>query len=310
MRSPLRVLLCALAASLAWGSFAPVAVAQPSASDEAAGRVAFDDGLRALQERRFRDAEGMLREALRRRPTPVTRYNLALALRGVGRYIEAASLFESYLREPEVGAAPERLAAIRDELAVILRSVARLDLTVTPATATLQIDGQPARFEGGTLRLDPGAHVFEFEAEGHARDRRELTLAPGSQVVLAIALRALPTEGHLIVEPSVPGATVSIDARAAGTGRVDREVAPGEHVVEVRAAGHDPWRRTVRVTARGTLRVDAGLVATRSASRPWLIPVAVGGGALVVAGVVTAIALATRGDEAPARGTWGNFPVP
>jgi len=205
-----------------------------------------------------------------------------------------------------------RLAVIREELASLEGAIGRLDLTVSPRGASLHVDGREAPAAQGVLRLDPGTHTLDLEAEGFERDRREIVLTPGARVVLVIALRPLPAEGQLIVEPSVPDARVTLDALPVGAGRVERLVAPGDHVIEVNAAGHEVWRRSVRVGPRVTLRVDASL--TRAAvppSRSWVLPVALSAaGALVLAGVVTGVAFATRGDEAPVRGNWGHFMAP
>lgn len=302
-------LICTAALVLA--SVSSVALAQtvtPAPPTEE--RVAFERGFAALQSRRFAEAELALREAMRLRPTPVTQYNLGLALRGLGRYLDAVEVFEAYLRAPEAGASPERLAAVREELADIRRAIARVELAVRPPTAALRVDGRPVEAHASVVQLDPGVHVLDVEADGFERDHREVTLVPGAQVVLVIALRPVVAEARLVVEPSVPNARVSLDARPVGGGRVDERVAPGEHVVEVRATGYETWRRTVRVNERVTLRVDAALTPVGGASRAWVVPVAVGGGVLVAAGVVTAIVLATRGDEEPIRGNWGHFVSP
>ena len=67
----------------------------------------------------------------------------------------------------------------------------------------------------------------------------------------------------------------------------------------------------MQLNPRSTLRVDAALTLTQSgSSRAWVWPVSLGAGALVVAGIVTAIVFATRGDEAPVRGNWGHFMAP
>ncbi len=302
-------LICTTALALLGGS--SVAHAQtapdPLPPEE---RTAFERGFAALQSRRFAEAELALREAMRLRPTPVTQYNLGLALRGLGRYLDAIEVFEAYLRAPEARASPERLAAVRDELADIRRAVARVELALRPAAATVRVDGRPVEARASVVSLDPGRHVLDVEADGFERDHREVTLAPGAQVVLAITLRPVTAESRLIVEPSVPEGRVSIDARPVGGGRVEESVAPGEHMVEVRAVGYETWRRTVRVNERVTLRVDAALTPVSGASRGWVIPVAVGGGALVAAGLVTAIVLAARGDEEPIRGNWGHFVAP
>ncbi len=288
---------------------APAVAVQPTPND-AEGRAAFDRGMQALGARRFADAVTALREALRLRPTALTVYNLALALRGTGSYVETVELFDRYLASPEEGAVPERLAAIREETANLRRSVARVDLNLTPATATLRVDGRSLRLVPGGLRLDPGAHALDVEADGYVRDHREITLAPGAQMVLAIALRQTVSEGRLIIEPTVPEAVVHVDGRSWGGGRSDRPIAQGPHVIEVRATGYYVWRREVQIVPGVTSRVEAALRVTRS-SRGWVLPVAIGGGvALIATAVVLGVVLSSSGSEPSHNASWGNFNLP
>ncbi len=300
-----------LAAALLAASAADAQPRPPPAThaDDAAGRAAFDRGLQALRAGRHAEAELALRDALRLRPTPITVYNLALALRALGRYGESIECFERYLQQPEPAASPERLAAIRAELTELQRMVPRVELTVQPPDAAVRVDGRAAQRDAAGLRLDPGEHTFEVEAEGFERDRRVLTLAPGAQVILALSLRPTPAEATLVVEPSLPSARVSVDGASVGNGRVERTLQPGEHVVEVSAAGHDLWRRAVTLRPRGALRLDVALTPTRAVSRTpaWVLPVAIVGGAALVAGVVAGVAVGTRGVDEPIRGTWGTF---
>jgi hypothetical protein len=280
-------------------------------SSEALGRSALDQGILALQARRFSDAETALREALALRPTPLTRYNLALALRGLGRYIEAVALFDAYLAAPEDGASPARLQAIRAEVDGLRRAVVRLTVRLHPADATLRVDGHTAHVEEGVLSLDPGTHAFDIEAPGFEPERRDLTFTLATRGEFSVTLRALPDEGRLVVEPSASGAVVSLDGRVEGP-RVDRRVAPGEHTVEVRAPGRAVWTRAVQVQPRATLRLDVALAPAggMGPSRGWVLPVVLGGvGVAVVAGVITAIAFATRGDEPPVQTSWGTIPI-
>ncbi len=96
-----------------------------------------------------------------------------------------------------------------------------------------------------------------------------------------------------------------LDGRAVGRGRVELTTQPGEHLVEIQAEGHEAFRRTVRVTVGGVVRVDATLVRRRLPA--WVVPVSVAGGILLVGGAVTAVVLATRGTEEPLRPSWGTY---
>lgn len=288
-----------------------VPAAAPTAND-LEGRAAFDRGMTSLQARQFSDAVTSLREALRLRPTALTVYNLALALRGRGSYVETVDLFDRYLVAPEPGALPDRLAAIRDEVAVLRRSIARVELNLEPASAELRIDGRSVRRDQTALRLDPGAHVVDVLSEGFVPDRREITLAPGGQMVLAISLRRVSASGRLLVEPSVATAVIAVDGRRAGVGRIDEPLGEGAHLVEITAPGYQPFRRQVRLGASGVTRLDAALVGDARGLPGWVLPTAIVGGAALLAGsIALGVALSSSSAAPPPPGNlWDQVNAP
>ncbi len=251
-----------------------------------------------------------LERSNRLRPLPVVTYNLALAYRGLGRYVAAVEAFERYLRAPDPSAPPERLAAIRDELAELRGRVVTVTASVSPPDASLTLDGRPAATPapGESLTLDPGPHVFVWTAPDHRPERREIPGVVGSHVPLAVNLEAL-REGRLAVEPVPLTASVTVDGRPVGAGRQELTLPPGEHQVELQAPGHVPARRAVRVGATGVVRLAVSLERTRAPG--WLLPVAIAGTAAVIAGAGVATYLAVRPEvPAPRVGTWDNVQEP
>ena len=202
-------------------------------------------------------------EALREQSAPIRWYNLALAYRGAGRSAAACGAFERYLAAPEAGADEARLAAVRDEVATLLRSVARVRLTVTPEFASVRVDGREATTIAGDMRLDPGTHVLELEAPSWEPLRREVSVRAGETHAIELQLRpaTLPPAPRAAVAPPV--------------------IAPVVPVRDVLAAPERPQPR-----------------------RGWVLPVALTGGAMVVAGVVVAVLFATRPQADPTAGSW------
>lgn len=276
-----------------------------ASAGEIEGRAAFDRGMISLVARRYSEAVAALRDALRLRPSPLTIYNLGLALRGTGDYIESVELFDRYLAAPEPNAPPDRLTAIRGEVAVLRRSIASIDISLDPASADLRLDGRSVRREGTVLRVDPGAHVLDVLSEGFVPDHRDVNLAPGAQMVLAVSLRRVASSGRLLIEPSVTTAVITVDGRRVGVGRIDEAYAEGTHIVEIAAQGHQPFRRTVRVGSTGVTRVDAALATSARDLPRWVLPTAVVGGAVLLAGsIVLGVALSSG---SPTGTTAGNI---
>ncbi len=284
----------------------PATPATPPPAGGDAARQSFERGMEALQQNRFGDAALAFEESLRLRAVPIVSYNVGLAYRGLGRYVDAIQSFERYLAQPDPRADERRLAAIREELERMRQSLARVTLRIEPATATVAIDGRTRTVTSEAIQLDPGRHVVEITAPDYRPDRRELTLRAGDALTTEVRLTPLPRVARLRVEPSVANGVVSIDGRTAGSGAVEVEVTPGEHVVEIRAPGYREYRRSVRVDAGGLVRIDASL--TAASPTGLILGASVGGGVVVVGAVLTTVLLLTGGRTAPPYAApWGNI---
>ncbi len=300
-----RVLVAAAAASLLCGeAFAQVA---PDVA-----REAFDRGMSALQGNRFRDAVDALEASRALRPLPVVSYNLGLAYRGVGRSVDAVAAFARYLREPEPDAPPERLEALRREVERLTASLATLRIAVHPSSAMLRIDGRPVVIVDGQVIVDAGPRSLDVTADGYEPALRELDLVPGSRTSVEVYLVAVPRQARLLVEPSSSQANVFVDGRLMGVGETDVGLSMGRHTVAVSAPGFLPFERDVWSTGHGVLRVMATLVSSRPPApvvdrRPWALPLAIGGGALLVVGIIAGALWLARGTEPTYNGRWGTF---
>lgn len=263
--------------------------AQTPAPDEA--RATYEAGVAHLRDARYQEAALALERSYALRPVPVALYNLALAHRGLGRYRSAIELFDRYLRADTANIAPERLAAIRAEREDLVRALVEATIRVTPADATLRVDGaEPAR-SPGFLVLDPGAHLLEWSAPLHRPRREAITATPGSRPAFDIALEPI-REGRLQVESPAPNVAIELDGARVGVGRFDAEVPIGDHTLSLRAAGYRPAQRRVTVSPAGTVRVVITL--EREGPPGWVIPTAVAGGAVVLGAVIAGVVVAMQ----------------
>lgn len=302
------VSVCAVVDAQTVDGGAPSVAEVVAAPDPA--RLAYDEGLRSLAERRFHDAAVALERSARMRPLPVVTYNLALAYRGLGRYVAAIDAFEAYLRAPDAAAPPERLAAIREEVSDLRAQLVRVVARVDPPDAEVVVDGRAAGavVADTGLTLDPGPHVLAWSATGHRTERREIPGVAGSQVQLDVRLEPL-REGRLVVDPTPATTRVTVDGRPMGTGPVSVALPPGEHWVELHADGRVSQRRPVQVGFTGTVRLAVALEAQPLPR--WVVPTAIAGAVLVVGGIVAvalAVGLPTVPD--PAHGSWGDVHEP
>lgn len=270
----------------------PRPAAQPVAPDDPQAEADYQRGAQAFRDRRYADARVAFGASVSRRPTPARLFAYGQACRNSGHYVDAVSAFERFLATPPAADDGQTRAQVRDQVALLRRSIVTLRVEVTPARFSLHVDGQAALVANGSLALDPGAHVIELGAEGHQGQRREVTLEAGQEIVLRVDLPA--ADARVVVEPDVTTATVTIDGRVAGRGRVDVELPFGDHLVEIEAAGYQPWRRPVRLDAAGTVRLAATL--SRRGLPGWVLPVSIAGGVALVGGAIAlGVALSSGG---------------
>lgn len=277
--------------------------AEAHAQSDPQAAAAAQRGSTAFTARRYGEARLAFEEAVQREPTPQRLFALGQSCRLTSRYVEAIDAFERYLAAPEPNALPERLTAIRDQVAEMRRLLATLTLHATPASALVTLDGRTITSPLERAAIDPGPHVLELSAEGHRTERREINADSGAQLVFEVTLAAVAVEApRLVVEPSVASAMVRIDGQTVGAGRVAQSLTPGDHAVEIEAPGYEVFRRTVRLGSTGVTRMDASL--QHRGLPGWVLPTAIAGGVLLVGGTVLGVWAATRDTSPELHPVW------
>jgi hypothetical protein len=101
-----------------------------------------------------------------RYPSPKILLNIGTTLRQLGRNVEAATVYETYLDDP--GADPARRAEIERILAEIEAVVGRIRIEVQSPGASVRLDGKPLdEFKSGeSLRVEPGEHTIVANLKG------------------------------------------------------------------------------------------------------------------------------------------------
>ena len=293
----LAAVCCALASSLA-GS--PAHAQRP----EHDARRLFDEGVELLHDGRFAEALQRFERARNLREVPAVMLNLALAQRGVGRYVDAERSLTRYLELASGRVDHDRATQVRELQREIRSAIAHLTLRVEGDPPTVSLDGRAlARTEWSSPQaLDPGEHVVELTGDAIEPARIPVTLARGQTLELPVRARPLDARSRLTIE-APPEATVTLDRSTLGSGRQEVMAAPGIHEVEVRREGYDLFHATVTSLARRDERVvvvmrrhaEAGSVLTR-----WWFWTGVG---VLAAGTATAVVYATRPTEPPETGS-------
>lgn len=274
-------------------SGAPAITVAPTA-EQIEARAAFERGVELARLERWAEALEEFRRSRALNPRPSAAVNMASCLVRLGRAIEAVAAFDDYFRlvtDPAQEGA--RYTDARQQLAVTRATIATATISVTPADATVAIDGieQPGTGAARRISLDPRAHRIVVSAPRHTSYTVDVSPRQGEQVTLAASLRR-NTGATLTVTATPASATVAIDGRVAA---LSTPVAlnEGRHSVVVRANDHETSERWVELTAddQRAVHVDLRPAQPRSVARsPWLWT-GVGVGVAAITATVLAIVL-------------------
>lgn len=152
---------------------------------------AIEDALREYRLANWEEAAALFARAHALRPSARTLRGLGLSEFENRKYVLALVHCHGALAE---GRNPLNETQRAELLSVIKRAsefLARVELSVSPANASVKVDGAlPYRDQAGKLLLDPGERELVVSADGHVTERRRLTLASGQVLRVALTLRS------------------------------------------------------------------------------------------------------------------------
>ncbi len=170
--------------------------ADTEADRTAAARALFEEGMRAVDARDWQVAVDRLRRSHELRPSPVVRYNLALALIEVGGFVAASEHLRAVIRATGEGTEAHRIASER--LEAILPRLGRLLIAVTGASETVEtrLDGGlvPEALVGVPQPADPGPHRVSIHRGGQELGAAEVTVESGREASVALEAPPPPPE--------------------------------------------------------------------------------------------------------------------
>lgn len=191
-------------AALVLGGMAVSVLAQSSPEEARVdAREAYRRGLEAAEDERWADSERWFGRAYALSDEPSALFNRAVALRALGRYVEARDAFEALLAreltEPVRARAHELLAQTRAR-------IARLQLEGLPeATHTVELDGAPRPDSGErpvVLEVDEGEHALVVGREGFEPYRWRGRVAGEETETLHVVLT--PREVEVVTVEALP----------------------------------------------------------------------------------------------------------
>lgn len=204
--SPLLVVAVATMLALATPSKAH---AQTDASQSAAARELYAEGVRAAEQGRLDDAIAAFERSYALSPRDATLFNLAQVQERDGRLVAALESYRRFLARADADLLARHGQRARDAIATLIPRIARVEITVFGLAPgdTIRLDGAPLSREslGLDLPVDPGTHEVAVLRDDRTCAASTITLRDGAR--RAIELRvACPARVVEVVPTSPPPA--------------------------------------------------------------------------------------------------------
>jgi len=159
--------------------------------EERQARALFDQGLALSDEGKWSEALEVFRKSDTLTASANVRYNIAAALRALGKYVEAKRTIDETIAAGDAKtltikpALKKELEKLRAEVA---GKIVHIRFRKSPADADVEVDGS-AVSEGadGRVGLDPGKHVFVIRKQGYDPTTVNQTLSAGDTEVVLTA---------------------------------------------------------------------------------------------------------------------------
>ncbi|MFO0619258.1 MAG: PEGA domain-containing protein [Polyangiaceae bacterium] len=195
------------AAVLAMCLVCPAARADDVGGAKAEAIRKYEEGSKAFQEKRYKDAIDLFLEADAAVPNADLAYNTSLAYESMGDAANALRWAREYLRraptaddradvEKRIGKLEQRL---KD------KGVQQVTVLTTPAAATVFIDDRAVGVTPWTGELLPGNHRVEVRLEGYDKSSQIFELRPDRALDVTVPLTA--TKAPTTPTPNVPTPT-------------------------------------------------------------------------------------------------------
>jgi tetratricopeptide (TPR) repeat protein len=209
LRFRLSVPLFALALTLP----AALAHAQPEGATIAEARQRFSEGVKHFDAGKYELAVAAFKQAYALKAAPEILRNLGAAELKAGHRKEGARHLAEYLRSATNLPEDER-ADIEKELTKAERALSRIQVQVTPADATVSVDGESVGswVASDPLHVEPGEHGLTVKKSGFETAERTVTTRAGQQQVVEVELTPAKSEvkAAAVPPPQVSSAVTTL----------------------------------------------------------------------------------------------------
>ena len=173
-----------------------VPAARAQSGDTPEYRQAIATGLQEYERGNYSEARAAFARAHALYPNARTLRGMGLAAFESRNYVAARELLRASLAHAERPLDAEQRKDVEAVLARSESNIARVKVALTPATAQLLVDGEPAVLQEGALLLDPGEYSMEARAPGYRNARLGFSAEAGQNKTLEIALVSEQAPSH------------------------------------------------------------------------------------------------------------------
>ena len=262
----------ALAAGPAKGS-KPASPAQKTLSESLKGpaKADFDAASLLAGDKDFAGALVKFQSAYDTSKDPRLLWNIVVCQKNLRHYAKAVAVLRRYLDEGASVLPEQDKKDARDVIATIEPFTTSVTITVNEPGASVFVDEELVGTSPlpGPVALDIGERRLRVEKEGFTRYEHALVVGGSAQATTTVTLEREVRQGKLVVEPP-PGATVFVDDKAVGQGKVELTLSAGGHQLRVTAKGMRPYQSEVVLEDKATRQVSVSLEAEAPPEKPKL----------------------------------------
>jgi len=185
-------------------------------------------------------------------------WNIATCQKAQRHYSKVIALLKRYKAEGGVLLTPGDVRDATDLIAALEPFTAKVTFNVSEAAADVALDGESV---GSTplapVVVDIGERHVRVTKEGYVPFEKTVPVG-GAEVTVEAKLEKVVHEGRLAVNAPA-GATIFLDDKQLGVGKIDQTVTSGGHQLRITGPGMRPYQSEVVIQDRETRTLDISL---------------------------------------------------
>ncbi len=198
-------------------------------------------------------------------------WNIAFCQKNLRHYAKVVSLLQRYLTEGgETLPAGDKKDA-QDLISTIEPFTTKMTITVSEPGAQIFVDDELVGTSplAAPVVLDIGERHLRIEKEGFVKYERGLVVGGSAETTTAVVLEKIVHEGKIIVEAPA-AATVLLDDKEVGQGKIQQVLSSGGHQLRVVAKGMRAYQTEIVIEDKETRQLTVSLEPEAPAQKPKL----------------------------------------